>query len=142
MAAVSITASSFVPSSRAKYKQNGNCISGEALTSGCPVRKNAAGVYVKCQADAADEYEAEGLCVQTVGTGVRFDLLISDPALAIGGTVTKGTAYAVGATAAGTIEPLADIGSGEFMHVIGVAVSSSVLALDCDSVMKTGSTAI
>ena len=142
MAAISITAANFIPSSQAKYKQNGNCVSGTALDAGNPVRKNAAGVYVKCQADAADEYVAEGLCVQTVGAGVRFDLLISDPNLAIGGAVVKGTGYAVGASAEGTIEPLADIGTGEFMHVIAVGIDTTHVALDCDSILKTGATAL
>lgn len=137
MAAVSITASSFVPSSQAKYIRDQ--VSGEALTAGQPVYKNASGVWVKAQGNATGTYVSAGLAAQTVGAGVQFDVLEKDPALVLGGTLTEGVAYCVGATASGTIEPLADLGSGEFVHLIGLGVSSSVLALDCTTALKTTS---
>lgn len=137
MPAVSITASSFVPSSQAKYIRNQ--VSGEALTAGQPVRKNASGVWVKAQANALGTYVSGGLVVQSVGSGVQFDVLEKDPALVLGGALTEGVAYGVGASAAGTIEPLEDLGTGEFVHLIGLGVSSTVMALDCTTAFKTTS---
>lgn len=137
MAAISITATAFIPSARAKLA-NPPAKSGEALTAGQPVRRDASTkLWVKSQADDGETYEAEGLAVQSVGSGVAVDVIVSDPDLTIGGTVAKGTVYAVGASAAGTIEPLSDIGSSEFLHVIAMGLSASKVALDCQTGFKS-----
>ena len=49
--------------------------------------------------------------------------------LTIGATLTAGTAYYLSDTAGG-ICPLADVGSGEYVVLIGIAKSTSVLAVD------------
>lgn len=140
MSALAITASNFIPSSQAKFERSQ--IAGEALTAGQPVRKNASGVWVKAQANAADTFLAGGLAAQSVGAGAPFDVLTKDPNLAIGATVVKGTGYAVGATAAGTIEPLADLGTGEFMHFLGLGKSTSTINFNAGIQMTSGNTAL
>ncbi len=135
MAAISITAANFKPSTQAKLIRG--LLSGEALTAGQPVRRSS-GAWVAARANALGTYECEGLVVQSVGAVVPVDVVSKDPSLIIGGTVALGMVLAVGASVAGTIEPLADIGSGEFLQVIAVGKSTSVVALDCTGGLKTG----
>ncbi|SHF05255.1 hypothetical protein SAMN02745157_1524 [Kaistia soli DSM 19436] len=49
--------------------------------------------------------------------------------ITIGATLTPGTAYYLSDTPGG-ICPLADVGSGEYVCLIGIAKSASVLAVD------------
>jgi hypothetical protein len=73
----------------------------------------AATVYAVTPAAAADDYFAGNV------TGDRVDS---------GATLTKGEVYVVGTTA-GSIEPLADLTSGEYFRLVGYAVDTSHLQL-------------
>lgn len=56
-------------------------------------------------------------------------------AVAIGGTidpgftVTVGEIYVLGATAAGDINPVADLASGWYVNIVGVGITASILKL-------------
>ena len=62
----------------------------------------------------------------TPGASDGFGLLVTGGQLIFGGGLTKGTVYCVGATP-GTIVPVSDLTTGDFVTILGVASSTSVL---------------
>lgn len=100
---------------------------GEAITAGQPVYKKAAdGLYYKAQSDTAAKSHSEGIAITPCNTANDYFLIANLGGLDLGATLTIGETYYVSGTAGG-IQPAADVGSGEYVCVLGVAITASRL---------------
>lgn len=133
MADISITAASVklgastTPTKLVQY--------GEAITQGQPIYKLASdGKYYRCDAnDGVAKAYAAGIAI-TPGATDDYGLIATPSStpgkslVNLGATLTVGEVYVVSATVGG-IAPDADITSGQFVTVLGVASSTSLLDL-------------
>jgi len=105
---------------------------GESVTQGMPLYTSTDGKVYQCDANdtvakAACEYIAltpaatDGYCLVALPSNVPERSLVN-----LGATLAVGTAYAVSATK-GAIAPIGDITSTQFVTVIGIDYSSSLL---------------
>lgn len=121
---ISITASSFLPSSEALYA-NGLC--GEAVTTGQLVYESTAdGRYYLADANVSTKWKVAGIAGHaTTAAGQPLSIIYFDPALTVGATLsTTAPVYVLSATAGG-IAPSADIASGWYPVVVGVSISTT-----------------
>lgn len=128
MADLSITAASVVAGSNA-VKETGTA--GETITAGMPVYKDVSSKrFMKADSNSA----VPGATV-AYGIALHASLLYQPLTvqksgdITIGATLTAGSAYYLSETAGG-IQPVADVGAGENVCVLGFAKSTTVLALD------------
>lgn len=104
---------------------------GETITAGQAVYlASATKKYMKADANAAtaEAREAVGIALNGASLNQPLTVLRSGP-VTIGATMTAGTAYYLSDTAGG-ICPVADIGSGEYVCLIGLATSTTVLSVN------------
>lgn len=108
---------------------------GESITQGQPVyRSSADGKYYRADAnDTAAKAEVVGIAVTAASTNGYF-LMVSEGSMNLGATLAKGTVYCVGATV-GEIVPVADLTTNDYVTILGVASSTSLIAL---SITATG----
>lgn len=121
---LSITASSLLPSSQAKYA-NGIC--GAAITAGSLVYVSSAdGRYYAADANVSTTWEVAGLAAHaTTAAGQPIAIITEDPQLTVGATLSMvAPVYVLSATAGG-IAPSADIAAGWYPVVVGVAISTT-----------------
>lgn len=123
MAALSITAANVKAGSNARVVHG---VLGGTITAGQPVYLGANNKYLLADADAsALTADVKGIALnggsedQPVAVHVAGDI-------AIGATVTVGEIYVLDGTAGG-ICPEADLASGDWVTVIGVGKSTSVI---------------
>jgi hypothetical protein len=125
MANLTITAASVVLGAGAS-KSTGTI--GEALTAGQVVYFDDATSTYKLadnnSATAAVRLPA-GIALNGGGVGQPVSVLSSGP-ITIGATLTAGVAYYLGDTP-GSICPVADLATGEYPTIIGIAISTTVL---------------
>ena len=130
MADLTITAANVVKGSGAILEQR--YLAGESVTAGMGVyQKSSDSRWWKSQCDGTAEESGVGvlngialhasaagqpLTVQTGGT------------ITIGATTAVGTVYAVSATA-GSICPIADVGSGKYVSVIGYGATTTTITM-------------
>lgn len=120
---LSITASAVIPSSSA---QVAHYTAGATITAGQLVYYDSSTSTAKL-ADAnasAAASTVRGIAVNGASSGQSINVVIYDPELTIGGTLTVGDVLFCSATAGG-IAPAADVASGWYVTVIGVVVSST-----------------
>jgi hypothetical protein len=100
---------------------------GESVTQGQPVyRSTSTGKYLRGDAnDTAAKAIIEGIAVTAASTD-GFFLIVSDGQINLGATLVKGTAYVVSATVGG-IAPIADLTTNDYVTILGVASSTSIL---------------
>lgn len=105
-------------------------LAGATITRGQPVYLTASNTWALADNDVSalaagssgigislsDVVATQNMIVQTSGT------------LNFGAILTKGTVYCVSSTAGG-ICPVADLGAGDYVTILGVASSTSVLTL-------------
>lgn len=72
-----------------------------------------------------------GIALNGAANGQPLAVLLSGP-VTIGGTLTAGVAYYLSDTPGG-ICPVADVGSGEYSSVLGIATSAAILDVDINS---------
>jgi len=128
MTDISITAANVVSGSDARTVAG---VAGEAITAGQALYKAAAtGRWMKADADAAtaEAREAKGISLNGASTGQPVNVQTSGK-ITIGGTLTPGIAYYLSGTAGG-ICPVADVGTGEYVDLIGMATTAAVLDLE------------
>jgi hypothetical protein len=131
MADISVTAASVVPGANATLIQS---IAGETITAGMAVYLKASDSrWWKAQADgtAAESGNGTTLGIAVCGASAGQPLVIdtADSAgITIGGTVVVGTIYVVSATAGG-ICPEADITAGQYLSILGVGSSTTVIKM-------------
>lgn len=133
MADLSITAANVLAGAGAKTELG---TAGEAITQGQQVyQASDTGKWMKADADSAtaEARTARGtaLCAASASQPI---VVQKSGDITIGATLTANTAYYLSSTAGG-ICPLADVGTGEYMQLIGLAISTSVLRL---SYLATG----
>ncbi len=99
-----------------------------AITAGDAVYVDSSGTLDLCENDqTATEAACAGIALNDAAIGQPVVYQVSG-SINIGATLTAGEVYVVGA-APGAIAPVADVIATEFMTVLGVATSTSLLSL-------------
>lgn len=125
MAAISITAASFVPSANAVTQL---VTAAVAVTAGQSAYQLAAGTYGLCDNDASAPAPVfAGLFGGNAAAGQPVALVKSDTALVLGGTLVKGTVVCTSPTAGGVTLTPGDNTTGSTVTVIGIGTSTTTL---------------
>lgn len=128
MADITITAANVVPGSNAVLETG---FAGEALTAGKTVYKSSTTkkwMLADSNSATAEAKTARGIAL--TGSAANQPVVVHKQGdLTIGATLTLGSAYYLSDTAGG-ICPVADVGSGENVCLLGIAKSTSVLAVE------------
>lgn len=128
MADLSITAASVLAGSNANVERG---TAGATVTAGQVVYKDAStrrfGLADSNSATAGVR-AAYGVALNGAATGQPLAVLRSGD-VTIGATLTAGVAYYLSDTPGG-ICPVADVGSGEYPVILGIATSTTVLAVN------------
>jgi len=125
MTDLSITAANVLPGTGAET-ENGNL--GVAVTAGQVLyKKSTDGLWYLADNNAgtAEVRTAVGIALNGGGIGQPVRVLRSGPCT-IGATLTAGVAYYLSDTAGG-ICPVADLSTGEYPCLVGIATSTTVL---------------
>jgi len=104
---------------------------GESVTAGQVVYLSSSdSKYYKADSDAGSATTAAGagIALCTAATN-QYGAILTNGTITIGGTMTQGKAYYVSNTAGG-ICPESDLGSGDYVSLIGFATSTTVLSVD------------
>jgi hypothetical protein len=127
MADIVITAANVVAGSGASTFQRA---AGETITAGQAVYTAAAtGLVMKADSNSANAEARVPVGIALNGGAINQPIVVqTGGSLTIGGTLTAGVVYYQSDTPGG-ICPVADVGSGEYPCVIGIATSASVLKL-------------
>lgn len=128
MTDISITAANVVAGADANVAHG---TAGETITAGQVVyRDDATSKYLKADADSATADARRAVGVALNGASLNQPLTVQRSGdITIGGTLTAGVGYYLSG-AAGGICPVADVGVGEYVCLLGLAKSASVLALN------------
>ncbi len=101
---------------------------GATIAPGQPVYlDSAAGTYKLADADAAATADVKGIAVNYADSGDTL-VICQSGSMDIGATLVTGVIYVVSNTA-GNIMPSADLTSGEFSSILGIATTTSKLKL-------------
>lgn len=125
MADISITAASVVAGANARTEQG---TAGAAITAGQVLYKDAAaGTWKLADSNSATAAarSPDGIALNGAASGQPLQVLTGGD-VTIGATLTAGVAYYLSDTPGG-ICPVADVGSGEYSTIIGIAESTTVL---------------
>ncbi len=127
MAAITITAANVVPQSNAVFADH---TAGETITAGMPVYiDTSTGKALKTDANASLlASTVRGIATHGASNGQPLRVQI-DGDIAMGATLTVNGVYVAGATAAGDVAPVADLTTGWYGALLGIAISTSVLRL-------------
>lgn len=128
MTDLSITAASVVAGSDTSQERG---TAGEAITQGQAVYLNSATKkYMLADSNSATAEVRRARGVALNAAALNQPLIVQKAGdVTIGATLTAGTAYYLSDTPGG-ICALGDVGSGEYVCLLGIAKSASVLALD------------
>lgn len=132
MADLTITAASVVAGAGASINRSGNA--GETITAGQVVYKSPTShKWMKADSDSATAGAkvAGGIALNGASLDQPLAVLTAGP-VTIGATLTGGTGYYL-SNAAGGICPVADVGSGENVCLLGLATSTTVLEVGIQS---------
>jgi hypothetical protein len=126
MADLSVTAANCLPGAGAVIEEG---LAGATITAGQAVYRDTDGSYKLADADGASATirTARGIALNGASAGQPLKIQKAGE-ITLGATLTAGTTYYLSNTAGG-ICPLADVGTGEYYHIIGIAKSASVLLL-------------
>ncbi len=128
MADLTITAASVVAGGNASIEPG---IAGEAIAAGKAVYLSSATkkwMLADSNSAAAEARKATGVALNGASLNQPVDVQKAGE-ITLGATLTPGTAYYLSDTPGG-ICPLADVGVGEYVCLLGLARSATVLALD------------
>lgn len=129
MADLSITAASVVAGSNATTERG---TAGETITAGQVVYRDATtGKYLKADNNSATAAVRQPRGIALNGAALNQPLgVLTSGDITIGATLTAGARYYLSETAGG-IQPEADLATtGEYVALIGLAKSTTVLAVD------------
>lgn len=125
MVAISVTAANVVAATNAVVL---DVILGTTITAGMSVYMDTStGKYIGCDADVAASAVCAGIALNG-GADTQPCRIQTSGDIDLGATLTVGEIYMVG-LAAGAIAPEADIQTGDFPTVLGVASSASNLKM-------------
>lgn len=106
---------------------------GGAITAGMLVyeKRDADGVrrVYAAQATGTDEAKLVGVAMDTTGAADQPIVIATRGIIDIGGTLLPGTAYVVSAANAGGVAPDSDLATGNFISLLGVALTSNNIIL-------------
>lgn len=128
MADLTVTAASVVPGSNATKVQG---VAGETITAGQAVyRDTTTRKYMKADSNSATAAARQSVGIALTGSSLNQPIVVQTAGdVTIGATMTAGVAYYLSDTAGG-ICPVADVGSGEYVCLLGVSKSTTVLTVD------------
>lgn len=129
MASITITAASFIPSSSAVYLGT-VCIAGETIVAGSPVFVHTDGKYYKAAAATLAASTAVGIAANGGAANQRINVVSSDSAAACGSVFGAAGIVLVLSEDYGLLAPVADLGTGDYVTVVGVTKSASTLQFD------------
>jgi hypothetical protein len=132
MADLTITAASVIAAAGGSIERSG--IAGATITAGKTVYQDpATGKYLLADSNSATAAarDPDGIALNGASDGQPLAILRGGD-LAIGATLTPGVVYYQSDTPGG-ICPVADLASGEYPCLLGIAKSASVLALDINA---------
>jgi hypothetical protein len=128
MADLTITAGNVVAGSNA---QRAAGTAGEAIAAGKAVYlSSTTGKWMLADSNSAtaEARRATGIALNGASNNQPIDVQTSGD-ITIGATIVAGTAYYLSDTPGG-ICPLADVGAGEYVCLLGIGSSTTVLALN------------
>lgn len=128
MTDITITAANVVAGENA-VKETGTA--GETITAGQTVYlASATKRWMKADSNSAtaEARTPRGIALNGGGSGQPIAVQVKG-SITIGGTLTAGVAYYQSDTPGG-ICPVADVGSGEYATIVGIATSTTVLSID------------
>lgn len=131
MADLTITAANVVAGSGAEVEHG---TAGATVTAGQMVYRNSAtNAYLLADSNSATvaARTPRGISLHAAATGQPLAIAKEGP-VTIGATMTAGVAYYLSDTPGG-ICPVADVGSGEYPTIIGIATSTTVLNVEFQS---------
>lgn len=125
MADLTITAANCVPGNNNRQTVG---VAGETITAGMAVYKATSGKWMKADADGSSEARtAAGIAL--TGSALNQPIVVqTDGEITLGATLTANVSYYLSGTAGG-ICPLADVGAGEYLQLIGIAKTTAILDL-------------
>lgn len=127
MTDISITPANVLAGSAAQT-ENGSA--GEAITQGKTVYKSSTtNLYMLADSNSAtaEARTPTGIALNSAAAGQPLTIQKAGD-ITIGGTMTAGVAYYQSDTPGG-ICPVADVGSGEYSCIVGIAKSATVLSI-------------
>lgn len=130
MADVTVTAANVKPVGTSRTVQT--VLLGETVTQGQPLYLKAAdSKYWKADADTLAEAAAEGIAI-TPGGADEYAIMLTAGTINMGGTLAVGQVYVV-STNAGGVAPYSDLGSGDYVTILGVATTTAILNVDLNA---------
>lgn len=129
MAAITQTPASVVPGTGSVRKLL--VVAGGTITAGMPVYKDAAdsNKYKAARANAAGTSTVAGIALNGASNGQPLMIQTSGN-INLGATVAVGETYCLSDAVAGQIVPVGDIGSTDYVAVLGVATTTSIMPLN------------
>ncbi|MGY3359749.1 hypothetical protein ACVWZK_006412 [Bradyrhizobium sp. GM0.4] len=126
MADISVTAASVLSGAGAVVEDG---TSGDTITAGQAVYKDSSGNWVRADADSATALarDARALALNGASSGQPIKVQRSGE-ITLNAVLTAGVTYYLSNTPGG-ICPLADVGTGEYFDIIGIAKSTTNLKL-------------
>lgn len=125
MSDISVTASAVQATSTTTGAQG---TAGGSVTAGQPVYLNTSSLLVAAKADALLTSAAVGIAINNAASGQPLQYA-SGGDVTFNAVLTAGVVYDVSAAAAGGIAPNADMTTGNYVCVLGVATSTTNLKL-------------
>jgi hypothetical protein len=126
MADLTITAANVVPGSDARMV---NGFAGETIAQGKAVYKASTGLWMLADANSATALARAATGIAVCGASANQPITVQQSGqITIGATLTANLPYFLSDTPGG-IGILADIGTGEYGCLIGMAISTTVLQL-------------
>lgn len=128
MADLTITASAVLPGANASISQG---TAGETITAGKAVYlASATKKWMLADSDSATAEARKAVGIALNGASLNQPVAVQTAGdITLGAVLTAGTAY-YASDDAGGICPVADLASGDYVCLLGLAKSTSVLALD------------
>lgn len=128
MADLTITAANVLAAADAKTRI---VTAGTTLARGKVVCRESDGRYGLAQANTGNARRAEGICLSDAAIGQLVVITAPEEGgnINLGATLTVGQIYVVSAASAGGIAPYADLASGHYVVMIGIATSASNLLM-------------
>ena len=127
MVDITVTPGSVVQGAGANVESG---VAGATITAGQAVYLDAtSGRYKLADSDSgtAAARTAKGIALNSASDGQPLSIQVKGD-ITIGATVVANTAYYLSNTAGG-ICPLADVGAGEFMQLIGIGISATQIRM-------------
>jgi hypothetical protein len=128
MADLTVTAANVVAGSNAARSDG---VAGEAIVAGKAVYKSSTTKkWMLADSNSATAEAREAIGIALNGASLNQPVAVQTHGdITIGATLTAGVAYYLSDTPGG-ICPIADVGTGEYVCLLGLAKSTTVLALD------------